>query len=95
MNIPREPVERRAWINFQLRRRGLSLAAIARQEGVCQQAVSAALLQPSFRIEKAIAAAIDLTPEELFPERFGPRGRLSAIKVRPAASRNVQREDAA
>lgn len=100
LNIPKNPAERRAWVCFQLRLRGKSLSKIARAEGVSQQAVSNALMTPSSRLEQAIAEALELTAQDLFPERFDPMGfRLSHTRpvqrtTRPA-SRNVEEEKAA
>ncbi|GFE49029.1 hypothetical protein So717_07820 [Roseobacter cerasinus] len=64
--------ERHAHIKYQLELRGLSLAEIAEQIGVGASAVSSVSLgkSRSKRIEQALAAALDKTPEELFPERY-------------------------
>ncbi|CAK0740471.1 Ner family transcriptional regulator [Azospirillaceae bacterium] len=55
--------------------RGLSFTEIGRREGVSQQAVKSALWCPSQYLEEAIARAIGLTPQALFPERFDASGR--------------------
>lgn len=100
LDIPKNPAERRAWICFQLRLRGTSLRAIARRLGVSQQAVSNALMTPSSHIEPAIAEAIGLTAQQLFPERFDdagnrlPRTRPQHRITRPSG-RNVEQEQAA
>lgn len=83
-NIPSNPAERRAWVLYQLKLRGLSLSSIAREEGVVQQAVSNALLIPSSHLEEAIARAIDVPVRDLFPERFAADGR----RLNPTRSRN-------
>ena len=86
---PRDPRERAAWVQFQLRLRGLTCADIARAEGVTARAIRQALYLASQYLEKAIAKAIDLTPQELFPERFDESGRRlhrSRPKHRNAAS---------
>lgn len=99
MNIPKNPVERRAWVIYQLRCRGSSLSQIARQEGVSQQAVSNALMTPSYRLEIAIANAIGVTVEALFPERYDGAYRLPYTRPdqrSTAAPRgNVQEGEAA
>jgi len=78
VNIPKNPAERRVWICGQLRLKGKSLRRLAAQNGVSQQAMSAALLNSSSHLEPVIAAAIGLTAKQLFPERFGADGnRLS------------------
>ena len=100
LDVPKNPAERRVWVCYQLRLRGDSLRAIARRIGVCQQAPSNALMNPSKDIEQAIAEAIGLTPEQLFPERFDATGkrlvrtRSPQRNTRPAG-RNIQEECAA
>jgi lambda repressor-like predicted transcriptional regulator len=82
LDIPKNPAVRRAWVCYQLRLRGTSLRRIAQQHNVSPQAVSAALMTPSSHIEQAIAAALDLTPEQLFPERFDAVGhRLTHTRL--------------
>jgi lambda repressor-like predicted transcriptional regulator len=70
---------------------GQSLAGIAASLGVCRQAVSSALLTPSERIEQAIADALKIPVQTLFPERFDrsgvriPRTRPDNISALPGA----------
>ena len=93
MNIPSDPFERRAWVLYQLARRRLTQAEIARRVGVSRQAVNLALTAPSARIERAIAEAIGVTVEDLFPERYDRTGRRRIRhhgSTRPAAC-NVKR----
>ncbi len=77
--IFRDPVKRRAWVQFQLKIRGLSFAEIARQQGVVPQAVSAALGSNSLSLEEAIASAVERPVRVLFPERFTSDGRRLGI----------------
>ena len=60
------------WIKGELRRRGSSMAQVSREIGVTQGSVSLVSqgLHRSQRIERELANALDLTPEELFPERY-------------------------
>ena len=100
LDVPKNPTERRAWVCYQLRLRGESLSAIARRIGVSTQAVSNALMTPSRDIEQAIAEAIGLTPEQLFPEWFDATGKR-LVRTRPTQrstrpdGRNDQQEQAA
>ncbi len=80
---PKNPAERRAWVVFQLKLRGQSLASVAASLGVCRQAVSGALMTPSERIEQALADALSLPIETLFPERFDGKG-FRIPRTRPA-----------
>jgi Ner family transcriptional regulator len=68
--IPRDPAKKRAWIQYQLRQRNLTLAEIARQLEVSKAAVSQAIDRPSQRIQAAIAAALNVDPAEIWPERY-------------------------
>ena len=70
ISIPQNPTERREWIKYQLRLRGSSFSALARELGVHRSAVSLAMMQSSSRIEVAIAEKLDLTPAQLWPERY-------------------------
>ena len=59
-------------LKAELRIRGTSLAQISRELGVTDSALS--LVGKGFhrsrRIEKALADAVDSTPEALFPDRY-------------------------
>lgn len=98
--VPKNPAERRVWIWVQLRLRGASLRRLAAEHGVSQQAMSHALIAPSSHLEVVIAAALGLTPQQLFPERFDDRGnRLGWTRTQQrttrAVARNVEEERAA
>lgn len=100
LDIPKNPDERRAWVCYQLRIKGLSLKALAQREGVTQQSMSSALLVPSSHLEEVIAGALDLTARELFPERFAGGGRRrsntrSPNRTSPQPLRNVKDGEAA
>ncbi len=70
------PVERRIFIKSQLELRGLSFAAIARREKVTRIAVGfAAAGGSSARLQEALAEALDIPVQTLFPERFDGQGR--------------------
>ncbi len=72
-DIPSDPVQRNEWIKFQLRMRGSSLSKLARRLGVTRQAVRNALSSPYPKMERAIAAELELKPEEIWPERYARR----------------------
>lgn len=75
LTVPINPAERRGWIIWQLRLRGYSLRRIADEEGKFPQSVSYALGNPSADMEFAIARRLDMTPQQLWPERFDASGR--------------------
>ncbi len=67
--------QRSIWVQGELRLKGTSFSDIARQNGWSSRAVSAAMYVPSDPQERAIAEALGVTQQELFPERFGEDGR--------------------
>lgn len=73
-DVPKNPAVRRVWICGQLRLRGTSLRALAQNEGVTHQAMSATLVAPNVHLEPVISGALGFTPDQLFPERFDSRG---------------------
>ena len=75
LNVPNDPTERREWIKFQLRIRGSSLSAVAREMGVSRHATNLALAKPYPRMERAIAAKIGIPPCQLWPERYAGKAR--------------------
>jgi len=78
---PIDPQQRREWIKFQLRLRGITLSAIARELGVSRQALRLALIQSYPKMERAIATKLNMTPESIWPERYAHRRPLAADKV--------------
>lgn len=85
-DIPKEPAIRRAWVSFQLRRRGLSVRQLAFREGVSPQALGHALMMPSASLERVLAKALGLKVQELFPERFDETGRRLFLTRSPNRS---------
>ncbi|OOY15870.1 hypothetical protein BMI85_09960 [Thioclava sp. DLFJ4-1] len=73
--------ERHSRIKYELDRRGLSLAEIARRAGVGLSAVSSVSLgrSRSARIEAKLADALETTAPELFPERYPEERKGSAL----------------
>lgn len=60
-------------IKAALRKRGTSLAAIARKHGVSRQAVTLVLHRPSAKWEAVIAKSLGVTAREIWPSRAGVR----------------------
>ena len=86
--VPLEALARREWIKFQLRVRGSSLSALARELGVSRHAPRLALVKPYPRMERAIADKLGLKPQELWPERYDENGRPNRTIGRPKPSRH-------
>lgn len=77
---------------MQLRLRGLSWSAVARQIGVSTQAVQqTASGRPSVPIERILAAHLGLTPRHLFDEHWTPDG--VRIPVERASLHKAQNSD--
>jgi Ner family transcriptional regulator len=102
LEIPKKPAMRREWISYQLRLRGLSYRALARQEGVTHQALSAAALGGGSRhLQETIAAALAIDPRRIWPELYhddtGQRlGRTRQPKrITPPLQRNSENTAAA
>jgi len=100
MNFPKKPTERRAWIIYQLRLRGISFRKLALQEGVSPQAISAATTSANSHLQPVIAKAIGLTAQQLFPEFYTSTGELltwarEQHRNTASARRNVEEERAA
>ena len=73
--IPKNPAHRRAWILYQLRLRGETLGTLAKRHGVSRKSTSTAMTRSYPRMEQIIAAAIDLSPQTVWPERYDHNGR--------------------
>lgn len=82
-HILRDPAKRWAWIIYQITLQGRSLAAVAREHGVTRECIYKASRGPYPRMEKLIADALDMTPTQLFPERYGPDGLPNRLMGRP------------
>lgn len=68
------PAARKAWIRQQLDEVDMTLAEIADVAGVSKAVVYNVFRRPSPRVERAIAKALDLAPQTLFPERYDDFG---------------------
>lgn len=84
--IPLDPRERNLWVIYQLKLRGKTLKAVAAEIGITEQSLHHALYKPSLRAEEKLAKTLGLTPEELFPERYGDAGNR-LVEVRPRRGR--------
>lgn len=74
-DIPKKPAERRAWIAYQLRLRGASFRALARQHDYSHTAFSnVAKGLPNEAIEALLAAIIGVPAKALFPEHYRDSG---------------------
>lgn len=85
-DVPADPDQRLEWIKYQLRLRGSSLSAVAREQDVTRQAARTALVRPYPRMERAIAATLGVGPELLWPERYDRHGRRTIQMGRPRNS---------
>lgn len=75
LDIPKNPSQRRAWLVYQLKLRGLSARQLALREGVSREAIGGVMNTPSATLERVVARSLGLMPQELFPERYDAAGR--------------------
>ena len=84
--IPESAPHLRAWVIYQLGLRGTNLAALAREQGVDRTCMYHAFVAPYPRMERIIARALGLEPQQLWPDRYGPDGRSNRKRGRPSSS---------
>ena len=64
----------RADIVAELKKRGWSVRELSRQAGLGYSTLYSALERPYPKGERIIAKALNLRPEEIWPERYAKRG---------------------
>lgn len=85
-DIPLDPAQRWEWIKYQLRTNGTSLAKLARELRVSGPAIKNVKRTAYPRMERAIAGALDLQVEVLWPERWNADGTPQRLRPkRPEA----------
>ncbi|WP_167856063.1 helix-turn-helix domain-containing protein [Natronospirillum operosum] len=89
----RDPAKRRAWVVYQVAIQGTSLAAVAREKGLARQTLYRAFDIPYPRMEKIMADAVGLTPQQLFPERYTKDGLPARRMGRPKKSATKKPKD--
>lgn len=67
-----------------LRKRGWSLRRLSVHHGYSPTVLARALRLPWPKGEALVAAALDLAPEEIWPDRYGADGRSNRRPGRPA-----------
>ena len=73
VQFPATEFGRREWIKASLALRGWTFGKIAREVGCSRSAPRMALVRPSPRMEREIAARLELAPEVIWPERYAAR----------------------
>ena len=71
----------RADIVAALRKKGWSLRELSRQNGLSAGTLKAALDRPYRKAEGIIAAAIEMTPETIWPERYAKRNFTPVLSL--------------
>lgn len=72
--IAQDPDLRWEWIRYQLNVDGTSLADVAKEHGIDRRNLYKARRDPFPRVEKILADAVGVTPQELFPDRYNRHG---------------------
>jgi Ner family transcriptional regulator len=71
---PKESHLVKEWVKYQLGIRGLSFAELARQNGGVRREVPGKVFYMRYpKWERIVAAALDMQPEQLWPERYKDR----------------------
>lgn len=86
LDIPTNPTARWEWIKYQIRSRGLTLAELSRRLGVELGTLASVKRTPYPRMERAIAAALELQPAAIWPERWNQDG--TPARQRPNRAEN-------
>lgn len=82
-----DPEKRRSWVLYQVHQQGRSLAQIGRENGVATRAnLYETFRKPYPKVEKVLADAVGLTPQQLFPERYDADGLPNRPMGRPKKS---------
>jgi len=83
--------KRRSWVLYQLHLQGRSLAEVGYANGVMhRQNLYETFRKPYPRLEKIIAEAVGLTPQQLFPERYDEDGLPNRRRGRPIKKANTK-----
>jgi Ner family transcriptional regulator len=75
-------------IKAEVRKKGSTLAAIGRRDGMSRQSIALALVRPSERGERAIARFLGKPAHLIWPSRYNPDGS----RRRPQPAENYQNE---
>lgn len=93
--VPKDIRERAIWVEYQLKLRRKTFASVARDCGCGRGTIRRALFLPSAPQEKALADAIGLTVQQLFPDRYDSEGnRLHFERERSSRAAKSKREAA-
>lgn len=82
---PKEPHLLREWVKYQLRLKGITFMALAKQHGAGRELVSRAFTKRMPKWEKIIANALLMMPEELWPERYAKASGGKSTRKRRGA----------
>jgi Ner family transcriptional regulator len=89
----RDPIKRRAWIKYQIHMTGLSMAQVAAAAGVKRATLYSGFMKPYPRMEKILAEACGLTPQQLFAERYDADGLPMRPRPRPTTQRRRAKKE--
>ena len=70
-------------IKCALEKKGWSLSRLSKRNGYCRTACKAALHQPLPKMERLIADAIGVPPQEIWPSRYDEQGNPNRRRGRP------------
>lgn len=104
LDTPKKPALQEDWhpafTVYRLRLKGLSLRRLARLNGYAQGSATLVMRVAWPKIERLVASAIGVTPQEIWPSRYNadgtPKSGLHSRKrSTPTQGRNVNNREAA
>lgn len=87
---PKKPHLLVEWVKYELRLKGSSFSEIARQNGCARETISRTFSKRMPKWEKVVAAAMGMTPEELWPERYPKLQANKQTFSRPKSTKKVR-----
>lgn len=79
---PKEPLLLREWAKYQLRLKGITFTALAKQHGARRDVPCIPFVRPFPKWERIVAESLGLQPEELWPERWQKRAARKGESTR-------------
>lgn len=80
----------RAWVRYELAKRGMTLIEVAASAGVSKSALYSAFRRPYPRMEWLIATAVGVLPQQIWPERYTAEGLPNRLLGRPPKNNNAE-----
>lgn len=90
--ILRDPLQRRAWIIYQMNLTGRTLTDLARENGVQRQTLYAVFHRRYPRMERLLANELKMKCQDLWPERYDHDGNPLTQRGRPLKNKSTTKK---